>query len=169
LKHGTTVYLLIGGRDMTVSVVPAGSFCWNPTCPEYANVGQDTLRKFGFTRKGVQRLQCKRCKKVVAATKGTVFYGSQHTPETIVECLALMAERNSLASIHRTKGIKEETLTAWMHKTARQCEGIEAALLSGYQPESVQMDALWTLVTRKGTRGGAPRNPNVVTSGAARR
>jgi len=84
---------------MAVSVVPAGSFCWNPACSNYGKVGLDTLRKFGFTRKGVQRLQCKTCQKVFAATKGTVFYGCQHTPETIVECLSLVAERNSLASM----------------------------------------------------------------------
>lgn len=126
------------------------------------------MRKFGFTRKGVQRLQCKTCQKVFAATKGTVFYGCQHTPETIVECLSLVAERNSLASIHRTKGIKEETVTAWMHKAAGQCEGIEAALLSGYQPVCVQMDALWTFVGRKGTKGGAPRRPNTAIAGGAR-
>ncbi|MCC6446142.1 MAG: IS1 family transposase [Armatimonadetes bacterium] len=127
---------------MVSSVVPAGSFCWNPACSQYGLVGQKTLRKFGVTRKGVQRWQCKTCQKVVVATKGTVFYGRHHTPETIVECLALAAERISLAAIHRTKGIKEETLTAWMQAAATHYEAVEARLLTGYQPGCVQMDAL---------------------------
>ena len=43
-------------------------------------------------------------------TKGTVFHGRHHSQETSLECLAWLAERNSLAAIHRVKGIKEETV-----------------------------------------------------------
>ena len=32
----------------------AGSFCWNPECLEYAQVGHDNIRKFGQTARGVQ-------------------------------------------------------------------------------------------------------------------
>jgi hypothetical protein len=32
-------------------------------------------------------------------TIGTVFYGRRRPQETIIECLALLAERNSLAAI----------------------------------------------------------------------
>ena len=45
--------------------------------------------------------------------KGTIFYGLHHSPKEILECLAMLAERNSLAAIHRIiKGIKEETVMA---------------------------------------------------------
>src|SRR5215203_3659812 len=81
------------------------SFCWNPECPDYGRVDARNLRKFGFTRKGRQRWQCNTCKKVVAETKGTVFHGKQHDEQTIIECFAMLAERNSLAAIHRVKGI----------------------------------------------------------------
>jgi transposase-like protein len=70
-------------------LAPAGSFCWNPDCPGYAQVGHHNLRKYGQTAKGVQRYQCKTCKKTSAQTKGTVFYGCQHSQETILECLAM--------------------------------------------------------------------------------
>ncbi len=44
-------------------LAPAGSFCWNRDCPEYAQVGHHTIHKFGQTAQGAQRYQCKTCKK----------------------------------------------------------------------------------------------------------
>jgi hypothetical protein len=76
-----------------------------------------------------------------------------------------VAERNSLVAIYRVKGVKEETTTAWMHKAATHCQQVERVLLAGYQPVCVQMDALWTFVGRKGTKGGAPKPQNKAISG----
>jgi len=36
-------------------------FCENSQCPDYGKVGRDNLRKFGKTRRGTQRWQCKTC------------------------------------------------------------------------------------------------------------
>jgi transposase-like protein len=146
-------------------LVAAGCFCWNPACSEYQKPNSGNLRKFGQTRKGVPRLQCKTCKKVFAVTKGTLFYRLRHAKQTVTECLAMAAERNSLAAIHRIKGVKEETTTAWMHKAARHYQHIEAVLLADYQPQCVQMDALWTFVGRKGTKGGDPKRQIAAISG----
>ena len=33
-----------------------------------------------------------------------------------LECMAMLAERNSLAAIHRIKGTKEEIVIVWLHK-----------------------------------------------------
>lgn len=56
--------------------------------------------------------------------------------------MALVAERNSLAAIHRTKGIKEETVSAWLRQVADQIEQIEALLLANYRFSRTQLDAL---------------------------
>ncbi|HEX3641558.1 MAG TPA: serine/threonine-protein kinase, partial [Ktedonobacteraceae bacterium] len=37
------------------------SFCENTQCPDYGKVGRGNLRKFGKTRRGTQRWQCKTC------------------------------------------------------------------------------------------------------------
>ena len=42
----------------------------------------------------------------------------------------MLAERNSLAAIHRVKGIKEETVVDWLRKTAAHVEEIAALLLA---------------------------------------
>lgn len=67
-----------------------------------------------------------------------------------------MAERNSLAAIHRVKGIKGETVLDWLREAAKHVEQIEALLLANYQLTRVQLDALWTYVGNKGEKGGMP-------------
>jgi hypothetical protein len=45
--------------------------------------------------------------------KWTIFYGLHRNPIEIQEYQAMLAERNSLAAIHRIKGIKVETVVDW--------------------------------------------------------
>jgi len=75
------------------------SFCWNRDCPDYGQVNPGNIRKFGQTATGTRRYQCKSCKGTFVEDKGTVFYGRHHNQETILECLAWLAERNSLTII----------------------------------------------------------------------
>ena len=133
-------------------LVSPSSFCWNEKCADYGCLDAGNLRKFGFTRKGRQRWQCTTCQKVVAETKGTVFHGKQYDEQTIIECFAMLAERNSLAAIHRVKGIKEETVSAWLAQAAPQMEQIEQVLLRDHKMSRAQLDALWTYVGHKGEK-----------------
>src|SRR5215468_3845352 len=149
-------------------VLPS-SFCWNEKCADYGRVNAGNLRKFGLTRKGRQRWQCTTCKKVVAETKGTVFHGKQYDEPTIIECFAMLAERNSLAAIHRIKGIKEETVSAWLVEAAPQMERIEQLLLRDHKMSRAQLDALWTYVGHKGEKKGFRKKTNAAHSGVGRR
>jgi len=54
----------------------------------------------------------------------------------------MVAERNSLASIHRIKGIKVETVVAWLREAANHVEVIESLLLANYPLTRVQLDAM---------------------------
>ncbi len=83
-----------------LEVVPAGHFCWNEQCPDYGVVAAGNLRRYGKTPAGVQRLQCRRCRKVFAATFGTPFYGVRN-PERMLLVLSLLADRMSLRGIQR--------------------------------------------------------------------
>jgi transposase-like protein len=145
------------------------SFCWNEDCPDYGKIDHDTIRKFGHTAKGTQRYQCKTCKGTFVETKGTVFYGRHHSRETILECLAWLAERNSLAAIHRVKGIKEETVISWLRETAKHVEQIEALLVGNYRLTRAQLDAMWTYVGNKGKKGVTRKKRTEAPSGGARR
>jgi transposase-like protein len=143
----------------------AGSFCWNRGCTSYGKVDQGNIVRYGRTAKGTQRLKCKICGCVFVGNKGTIFYGLHHSPKEIIECLALLAERNSLAAIHRTKGIKEETVMDWLRKAANHAEEIEALLLANHHLTRVQLDAMWTYVGHKGEKVTIPRSPIEAHSG----
>jgi transposase-like protein len=150
-------------------LVSPASFCWNPACRDYGKVDSGNIRRFGHTQKGTQRYQCRICDGTFVETIGTVFYGRHHSQETILECLALLAERNSLAAIHRVKGIKEETVMDWLRTAADHVERIEALLLANFQLTRAQLDALWTFVGHKGEKGGAWKRTNAAPSGVASR
>ena len=56
----------------------------------------------------------------------------------------MLAERNSLAAIHRVKGIKEDTINSWLAEIAPQMEQVEEVLLRHHRLSRAQLDALWT-------------------------
>ncbi len=154
--------------EQTTLVHPS-AFCWNPSCPDYGKVARGTIRRFGHTQAGTQRYQCRTCHGTFVEPIGTVFYGRHHTQETIIECLALLAERNSLAAIHRVKGVKEETVVAWLRLAAQHVERIEAILLANYRLTRAQLDAMWIYVGHKGEKGGTKQRTSAVPAGAAYR
>jgi transposase-like protein len=139
-------------------LAPIGSFCLNEACSNYKQVGLSNIVKSGKTEKGVQRYHCKTCKQGFTETKGTMFYRCRHTEGEIVECMAMVGERNSLAAIHRMKGIKEETVCRWLKLAQSHIEQIEEHMVENHhQLGAVQLDALWTYVGHKGEKGGELR------------
>jgi transposase-like protein len=146
-------------------LVPPSSFCWNEACAEYGRVNAGNIRKFGLTHKGRQRWQCRTCGKAIAETKGTVFHGKKHDEKTIIECFAMLADRNSLAAIHRIKGIKEETVMAWLRFAAKQMEPVEELLIKDHKMTRVQLDALWSYVGHKGEKKGSRKKTSGALSG----
>ena len=151
----------------TKRLVASSSFCWNANCSAYGKVDDGNIRKFGHTPAGTQRYQCTICHRTFVETIGTVFYGRHRSPDTIIECLALLAERNSLAAIHRTKGVKEETLMDWLRTAAAHVEQIEALLLANYHLSRAQLDAMWAYVGNKGEKGAMLKAKSVAPSGVA--
>jgi len=149
------------------TLVHSSAFCWNPSCPDYGKVNLSNIRRFGRTQAGTRRYQCRTCSGTFVETIGTVFYGRHHTQQTIIECLALLAERNSLAAIHRVKGVKEETVLAWLRLAAQHVERIEAILLVNYRLSRAQLDAMWTYVGHKGEKGGTRKPTTAAPFGAA--
>src|SRR5437763_2816574 len=140
-----------------MKMLSAGSCCQNEKCPDYGQGEKGNIRKTGKTEKGVQRYQCKTCKKTFTETKGTMFYRLRHSEEEIIECMEMIGDRNSLAAIHRIKGIKEETVCKWLEKAATHVEQVEEDLVVPYKLNRVQIDALWSYVGHKGEKGGSQR------------
>jgi len=159
--------MMVGG-DMTNKLAQVGQFCPNEQCELYGEIEAAQIIRVGKTKNGTQRYQCKGCDRTFTATHGTVFYRRQASRETILETLALLAEGVRISSIARTNGIKEDTILDWLRAAARQAEDVEEALLKDYRISQAQIDGLWTYVGHKGHKGGAPKAPRRVSSGAAR-
>ncbi len=126
-----------------------GSFCPNEECPDYGKVAVGNIIRYGKSRTGQQRFQCKTCRKTFNERCGTVFYNRKTAEADILECLALLAEGVRISSISRAKGIKEDTILSFLRQAAEQAERIEAILLNDYPISQVQIDGLWTYVGRK--------------------
>jgi len=77
-----------------------GSSCLNEVCVEYKKVNLGNVVECGKTDKDVQRYRCKTCKKSFTETKGTMFYRCRHSEDKIIECMAMVGDRNNLAAIH---------------------------------------------------------------------
>ena len=126
-----------------------GDFCPNPECEAYGAVEAKTIIRYGKTRDGRQRYQCKSCKKTFNERKGTLFYNRKTEEKDILECLALLAEGVRISSLSRSKGFKEDTILSLLRAAAHHAEEIEAILLNDYQISQVQIDGLWTYVGHK--------------------
>jgi len=54
-----------------------------------------------------------------------------------------------VASLSRVKGYKEETIRNWLQQAAGHATQVEDVLMSEYEIERGQLDALWSYVGRK--------------------
>lgn len=126
----------------------------NKSCEEYQKIQSKQVIKYGQTKNGIQRYRCKICRKTFVETKGTFFYRLHHSEEDVIDCMAMLGDRNSLAAIHRIKGIKEETVCSWIEKIKTYIEQLEERVLLPYIPKCIQIDALWSFVGHKGEKKG---------------
>jgi transposase-like protein len=146
----------------------AGTFCPNEECHQYAEVDEANIIKFGRSRQGLQRYQCKSCQTTFAATRGTLFYRKHAPVKDILETLALLAEGVRISSLSRAKGFKEDTILRWLREAAGHAEAVEDVLLADYELSKAQVDGLWAYVGNKGQKGATRRARIPESSGAAR-
>ena len=134
----------------------SGDFCPNEACPDYGKLQegqpQRNIRKYGKTRAGVQRFQCRTCNRTFTETTGTIFYRKRTPEDEILETLALIAEGSRMSSLARVKGHKEDTIASWLREAAKHVEEVEERLMADYRLERGQLDALWAYVGHKGEK-----------------
>ena len=132
-----------------------GDFCPNEACPDYGKLQserQSKIIKFGKTKAGRQRYECKTCGETFTETKGTLFYRRRTPAAEIIDTLAHIAEGNRISSLARTKGHKEDTIIDWVREAGKHAEAIEEVLLADYQLTRGQIDGLWAYVGNKGEK-----------------
>jgi transposase-like protein len=132
-----------------MELASVGSLCPNTQCPDHGKVGYGNIIRYGKSREGRQRFQCKTCGKTFNDRAGTVFHGRKTPVKDILEVLAMLAEGMRISSITRVKGFKEDTILEWLREAAGHAEEIEAMMLGDYPISQAQIDGLWTYVGRK--------------------
>jgi transposase-like protein len=130
-------------------LVSVGSFCPNRDCPAYGKTEASKIIRYGKTKQGQQRFQCKECHKTFNERMGTLFYQRKTDEKDLLECLVLLAEGSRISSISRAKGIKEDTILSFLREAAQHAEQVEAILLHDYRISRAEIDGLWTYVGRK--------------------
>jgi transposase-like protein len=126
-----------------------GTYCPNEACEKYQQVGAGNIIRYGKTRQGQQRFQCKVCQRTFNQQAGTIFYRRRTDTKDIVEALAMLAEGMRISSVARVKGVKADTVLVWLRRAAAHALSIEQALLEDYRLSACQIDALWTYVRSK--------------------
>ena len=132
-----------------------GDFCPNKLCPDYGKLQsaqQHNIIKFGTTKRGHQRYQCKSCRQTFTETKGTLFYRRRTAEAEIIDTLAHIAEGNRIRSLVRTTGHKEDTISDWLREAGQHAQALEEVLLRNYQLSRGQIDGLWAYVGNKGEK-----------------
>jgi transposase-like protein len=132
-----------------------GDFCPNEVCPDYGKLQSDRqgkIIKFGTTKAGRQRYECKTCGKTFTETNGTLFYRRRTPEDEIMDTLAYIAEGGRISSLVRTKGHKEDTVIDWIREAGKHAEAIEEVLLADYRLTRGQIDGLWAYVGNKGEK-----------------
>ena len=132
-----------------------GDFCPNKLCPDYGKLQsaqQHNIIKFGTTKRGHQRYQCKSCRQTFTETKGTLFYRRRTAEAEIIDTLAPIAEGNRIRSLVRTTGHKEDTISDWLREAGQHAQALEEVLLRNYQLSRGQIDGLWAYVGNKGEK-----------------
>lgn len=154
---------------MMSKLAQVGDFCPNSDCADYGKrqgADQTNIIKFGKTKAGRQRFQCKTCSGTFVETKGTIFYRRRTPDDEIIETLAFIAEGSRISSAARVKGHKKDTIIDWIQDAGDHAEAIEEMLLADYQIERGQLDGLWAYVHNKGEKRTTPKPTKLANSGA---
>ena len=154
---------------MMSKLAQVGDFCPNSDCADYGKrqgADQTNIIKFGKTKAGRQRFQCKTCGGTFVETRGTIFYRRRTPDDEIIETLAFIAEGSRISSAARVKGHKKDTIIDWIQDAGDHAEAIEEVLLADYQIERGQLDGLWAYVHNKGEKRTTPKPTKPANSGA---
>ena len=130
-------------------------------CPHCLSPEQQT--KSGHTRTGSQRYRCKECQRIYTPEPKPLGYPE----ETRREAVRLYLEGANFRRIGRVLGVNHQSVVNWVNAYHA---GLPAAARPVSEPETLEMDELFTFVgskkarptsspSSKGRRGASSRGP----------
>jgi transposase-like protein len=86
--------------------------CLNPDCPDHAQRGHGNLSviaRYGPRR--TRMLRCSTCQSRFSERKGTPLFGTRHSPATVLDILAHVAEGVGTRKTSGLVGVHRDTVT----------------------------------------------------------
>jgi len=148
-----------------------GQPCPNRECPQYSLLNRGNVKALStyLTHSGKRRIfQCTGCGTTFSETRDTVFFDLRTPEEKVMMALKMLLVKVDLAGISFVLGVTEETTLEWLRRAARQAAVINAQLLRELPVTQVQLDEMWTFVTRKHAKTAACDGESLDTSADGR-
>jgi transposase-like protein len=127
------------------SLDPSKQFCFNPDCPDYGVVGKGNTYVHSYKER---RYGCHTCKRTFVESKGTMFYRLRTPPREVLDAIAQLVERGSIRGVARAKGVRPDTVIAWLRLAGEHMAQINEYLIRDLHLTQVQVDELWTFVKK---------------------
>lgn len=126
-------------------------FCPNEACRDYGQRGLGNLtRQFAYgVNKDRHILYCKTCKNRFAETRCTAFFGSKFTSEQIGAILRTTAEGTGVRATGRVLGLDKDAVNRVILKAGEHCAKVLENLLVQLDMTEIQLDELWTFLSKK--------------------
>src|SRR4051812_28858395 len=138
-------------------------WCDNTTCRDYGKVGAGNIKAFSHVER---RYYCATCRCTFGADKHT-FFGTLRCPRaTVLEALALLAERNSPRAAARLTGHSPNRVLHRLAPAGQQGAGVSAALVRDLSLTQAQVDELRTFVKESKLTASRTIPPTSATCGS---
>lgn len=126
-------------------------FCPNDACKDYGLRGQGNLtRQFAYgVHKDRHMLYCRTCRKRFAETRCTAFFGSKYSSKQIGTILKATAEGAGVRATGRILGLDKDAVNRVILKAGEHCDKVMENLLVDLDLTEVQLDELWTFLSKK--------------------
>jgi transposase-like protein len=108
----------------------------------------DKINKNGKTLKGIQRYQCKECKKHFIDTHGTVYYGRKLDYELIDQVVKAHCEGNGIRALNRIFGTARDTVSDIIQKAGNHAQKVNAEIMQDLPCNELQLDEMWAFVKK---------------------
>ena len=139
--------LMSSRRGRPRRVKTKGHYCPNKGCRYYGWLNRGNIRANGRPNgRDWRQLHCRACGHYFLETHGTVFYGKQQAPETILYVIGSLAEGTGLRATARIFALEAKTVLSWLIAAAEQSTAVSTYLLHDLNVSQVQLDELFALV-----------------------
>lgn len=124
-------------------------YCPNPNCHYYGVPFTEGVLVRNGSSYGVKQARCRACRRSVALSYGTAYYGLEADPALFELTIRALAEGNSIRSTARIVQVDKDTVSAWLDRAAQHCRLVMLSLWRNLHVSECQLDELWSFVHTK--------------------